>query len=294
MIHNKTNQILIVLLCIIITLIIINNNFKLKRVGSGGGSGGVNLNENFTNVLNNRNCDVNNINTIEIGGGQIGELPNGQNYYYRGHNSEKDNELSLDFCKGLCETIDRCSHYTHESNVDGNTHGKCKLYESCIPTPKELNMENIDIHCVLGDEEKCKEKRKESPLITSNRVMPFNQYGKQNVKCEGKPIEVLSYITNNRTDQYCANKCHDVKECNFTVYEKGKTRDSGKCTFYKSSDDCDLVRSDNHKLYCRVPNEECSKLMRKNIKGTILTGSGAEGRRYVFNTGKQEIPIVFK
>ena len=301
MIHNKTNQILIVLLCIIVALIIINNNFKLKRVGNVDGKRKVksrvkgnnknsNVNENFTDILNNRDCDVNNVNTIKIGRGQSAKLPNGRFYYYEDNNDD----LSLDFCKGLCENIDRCSHYTHETNVDGNYYGKCKLYESCIPTPKELNVENIDIHCALGDEEKCKEKRTEFPLVTSNQVMPFDKYGKQNVKCEGRPIPVLSYKTNNKTEQYCANYCHDLKGCNLTVYEKGITNDSGKCTFYKSSDDCDLVKSDKHKLYCRVPNEECSKVMRKNIKGTMLTGTGAEGRRYVFNTGKQDIPVVFK
>ena len=255
---------------------IINNNFKLKRVG--------NINENFTDKIENSNCDVNNVNTIEIGSG-----------VFHTDKQELSDDLSLDSCKDLCESIGRCSHYTHEKNVEGYHYGNCKLYETCIPTPKELKVENIDIHCALKDKEKCKEKREEYPLITSNRVMPFNQYGKKNVKCEGKPIETSSFNSlTNKSEKVCVNLCHDDKRCNLMVYEKGNNMNNGKCIFYENSDDCNLVKSDKHNLYCRVPNKECSKIMRKHISGTMLTGSGAEGRRYVFNTSKQDIPVVFK
>ena len=267
--NNKTKQILVVLLLILVVLIIINNTFKLKRVSDTNNNNDNNVNddnnENFTNnsplPLTQSVCDDDNPNTIMIS-------PEVNN----------DIKLSNEKCKNACKKLSNCSHYSlinKESNEDNGLLGNCKLYEHCIPK-KSINEED-EINCVLDDNDKCIESRSEFPLTKTE----FNK-----MKCKNDDDDNNIETTNNI--DVCKQKCSRTENCNYSVYNTSNSN----CKLYSQCEE--LEKSDNHKLNCRKPNKECSKLMRQYINTTSLLSPPQDGKRYSFDTKTLDTSITFK
>lgn len=295
----------IVLLLIMISMIIINNNFKLKPL---------NVNSNESDKIDEREsegfengekmtCNDSHKNTIMVSNGNYVNIPkniDNINPYDIDYYSGSDDKLSDKQCKYACKSLPYCTHYSlvdkEQLNnvIEGNDNivGKCKMYETCIPSINISN--NVDeTNCVLDKDEDCVKHRIEFPLVSSDEHL--------NMKCKKNGDIILNNID---SDLRCKNECKrkicrkddskcegaDEIDCELSVYDKKNK----KCHLYSDESNCELIPDENHKLFCRKPNEQCSKLGRKYINTTLLPVPNQTGKRYTFNTKMQKVPITFK